>query len=107
MLQRIDGEAGVPVKGEGVYFRMRNGRRTVRFFATTRLLEALAHRHGVDEREAFAAFRRDIEMLAMEQYERHPFNDDSIVYVTESALPFGCFGGRGFDLAAGSERMQA
>lgn len=87
MLQRIDGETGVPVRGEGVFFRMRNGRRTVRFFASSGLLEALAHGHVGDERDTFLVWRRDIEMLAAERYENRPFDDDTIIWITEHALP--------------------
>lgn len=91
MLQRIEGETGVPVSGEGVFFRMRNGQRTVRFFASSGLLEALSHGPATDERAAFLAFRRDIEILADERWEHRPFDDDSIIWITEHALPCATF----------------
>ena len=87
MLQRIEAETGVPVRAEGVFFRMRHGARTVRFFATSGLLDALSHGRAVDEREAFLAYRREIETLAGERYDHRPFDDDSIISITEDALP--------------------
>lgn len=91
MLQRIEGETGAPVAGEGVYFQMRSGRRTVRFFATSGLLSTLARGRTVDgrrgfERETFLTFRREIEALAAERYARRPFDDDSIIWISEHAL---------------------
>lgn len=91
MLKRIEGETGAPVAGEGVYFQMRSGRRTVRFFATSGLLAALARGEAIDgresfERDAFRAFRREIEALAAERYARRPFDDDSIIWISEHAL---------------------
>lgn len=87
MLQRIETETGVPVSGEGVFFRMASGARTVRFFATSGLLSALTQGRAADERAAFLACRRDLEILAGERYDNRPFDDDSIIWITEHALP--------------------
>lgn len=79
MLQRIDGDTGVPLPGEGLYFRMRWGRRTVRFFATTEFLASVAGQDVLDERAAFLACRDEIESLAIARYFGDGENDDGVV----------------------------
>jgi len=82
MLQRIEGDSGVPVAGEGLYFRMRWGHRTVRFFATTGLLAAIAGDACLDERQAFLAWRDQIEALAAAHYFMNGEREDGIVELT-------------------------
>lgn len=84
MLTCLETCPGFPVPGEGVCFRMREIRRTVRFFASTALLRRVTGRAVTDELAAFQSVRADIEALARLAHAAWPYDDDSVIELDAS-----------------------